>query len=309
VGTAEAAQLMAIETEADVDAPAAAGVGQRSTSSLVRTSLLRAAGNIGWILLSLVVILLLWVGFLHLYHVPKVIGRSPLDVYHYLFTQKTSTVHKLRSASGNRSVLWHNLRTTLRDAAIGYVAGFIAAMAAACIFVLWRPLEQTFMPIALVLRSVPLFAMIPLITLIFGRDIMAVAVIAGIVCFFPALVNIMFGLRSTSPSSHDLMSVYGASRFTTLRKVQIPSAVPSIFAALRINVPAAIIGALLAEWLATGKGSGAEMLEVINTFDYGELWSAVVLVTLVSIIAYSVVSTVEAAVVPRFAPDTVGKKT
>jgi len=300
---------MAVETDPDVDAPGAAGVGQRSTSSLVRTSLARAAGNVGWILLSLVVTMVLWVAFLHIYHVPKVIGRSPIDVYHYLFTQKPSAVHKLRSAAGNRSVLWHNLKTTLRDAAIGYVAGFVAAMVVACIFVLWRPLEQTFMPIALVLRSVPLFAMIPLITLIFGRDIMAVAVIAGIVCFFPALVNIMFGLRSTSRSSHDLMAVYGASRFSTLRKVQIPSAVPSIFAALRINVPAAIIGALLAEWLATGKGSGNEMLEVINTFDYGELWSAVVLVTLVSIIAYSVVSTVEAAVVPRFAPDTVEKKT
>ena len=296
---------MAIETDA---APPAA-VDERSTSSLVRASLARAAGNVGWIILSLVVTMLLWVGFLHLYHVPKVIGRSPVDVYHYLFTQKASTVHRLRSAAGNRSVLWHNLRTTLRDAAIGYVAGFVMAMAVACTFVLWRPLEQTFMPIALVLRSVPLFAMIPLITLIFGRDIMAVAVIAGIVCFFPALVNIMFGLRSASSSSHDLMAVYGASRLTTLRKVQIPSAVPSIFAALRINVPAAVIGALLAEWLATDKGSGAEMLEVINTFDYGELWSAVVLVTLVSIIAYSVVSTIEAAVVPRFAPDTVGRKT
>ena len=296
---------MAIET----DAASPGGVDERSTSSLVRTSLARAAGNVGWIILSLVVTMLLWVGFLHLYHVPKVIGRSPVDVYHYLFTQKASTVHRLRSAAGNRGVLWHNLRTTLRDAAIGYVAGFVMAMAVACTFVLWRPLEQTFMPIALVLRSVPLFAMIPLITLIFGRDIMAVAVIAGIVCFFPALVNIMFGLRSASSSSHDLMAVYGASRLTTLRKVQIPSAVPSIFAALRINVPAAVIGALLAEWLATDKGSGAEMLEVINTFDYGELWSAVVLVTLVSIIAYSVVSTIEAAVVPRFAPDTVGRKT
>jgi len=104
------------------------------------------------------------------------------------------------------------------------------------------------------------------------------------------------------------MTSYGASKLTTLRKVLVPSAVPSIFAALRINVPAAVIGALLAEWLATGKGSGNEMLEVINTFDYGELWSAVVLVTFVSIIAYSVVSAAEAGVVPRFAPDSVGRR-
>jgi ABC-type nitrate/sulfonate/bicarbonate transport system permease component len=104
------------------------------------------------------------------------------------------------------------------------------------------------------------------------------------------------------------MASYGASKLTTLRKVLIPSALPSIFASLRINVPASIIGALLAEWLATGKGSGAEMLTVVNTFDYGELWSAVVLVTLVSIVIYSVVSAVEAGVLARYAPDTAGRK-
>ena len=64
-----------------------------------------------------------------------------------------------------------------------------------------------------------------------------------------------------------------------------------------------MIGALLAEWLATGKGSGQEMLTVQNTFDYGELWSAVVLVTLVSVLIYSLVSAVEAGILTRYAPD------
>jgi ABC-type nitrate/sulfonate/bicarbonate transport system permease component len=174
--------------------------------------------------------------------------------------------------------------------------------------VLRRVVQQTFMPVALMLRAVPLVALVPLLTLIFGRDILAVTVIGGIVCFFPALVNIMHGLRSTPRSSLDLMASYGASKLTTLRKVLIPSALPSIFASLRINVPASIIGALLAEWLATGKGSGAEMLTVVNTFDYGELWSAVVLVTLVSIVIYSLVSALEAAVLGRYAPDSIGRK-
>ena len=195
----------------------------------------------------------------------------------------------------------------MRDALLGYVAGIVMAMVVASAFVLQRTVQQTFMPVALVLRSVPLVAMAPLLTLIFGRDILAVSVIGGIVCFFPALVNIMFGLRATPASSLDLMASYGASKLTSLRKVLIPSAMPSIFASLRINVPAAIIGALLAEWLATGKGSGNEMLTVVNTFDYGELWSAVVLVTLISIVLYSIVSAIEAAVLARFAPETAGR--
>lgn len=263
----------------------------------------RLARNLGSVAVSFLLILVLWEGFIKLYNAPPSIAKSPLDVWRYLTTQHADKVHAYRSAAANRAILLHNLRTTLRDAALGYVAGIVGALAIAIVFVLHRPLEQAFMPIAVVLRSVPLIAMAPMITLIFGRDILSVTVICGIVCLFPALVNIMYGLRSASRSSLDLMTSYGASRLTTLRKVLLPSAVPSIFAALRINVPAAVIGALLAEWLATGKGSGDEMLTVLNTFDYGELWSAVVLVTLVSVVAYSVVSTVEAAALVRYAPE------
>jgi ABC-type nitrate/sulfonate/bicarbonate transport system permease component len=266
----------------------------------------RLARNLGSVLVSIVVTLFLWEAFIRIYHIQPIVAKSPIDVWRYLFTQHVDKVHAFRSAAQNRKVLFHALRTTLRDAGLGYVAGIVLATVVASIFVLQRPVEQTFMPLALVLRSVPLIAMAPLITLVFGRDIAAVTVIGGIVCFFPALVNIMYGLRACPQSSLDLMESYGASKLTTLRKVLVPAAMPSIFASLRINVPAAIIGALLAEWLATGKGSGAEMLTVVNTFDYGELWAAVVLVTLVSVVLYSVVSAVEAAVLSRYAPDAAG---
>jgi ABC-type nitrate/sulfonate/bicarbonate transport system permease component len=279
-----------------------------SSSSARRAAFARLARNLGSVLVSIVVVVVLWEGFIRLYHVDHLLAKDPLDVWRYIFTQHADKVHGFHSAAQNRHILFHNLKTTVRDAALGYVAGIVMAMVVASVFVLQRSVEQTFMPVALVLRSVPLVAMAPLITLIFGRDVLAVAVIGGIVCFFPSLVNIMFGLRATSRSALDLMECYGASKLTNLRKVLVPSAMPSIFASLRINVPAAVIGALLAEWLATGKGSGNEMLTVVNTFDYGELWAAVVLVTFVSVVLYSVVSAVEAAVLARYAPDTAGRK-
>lgn len=261
----------------------------------------------GSVLISIVVTLVLWEGFIRFYNVQPIIAKDPLDVWRYLVTQHTDTVHGFRSATANRDVLIHNLLTTLRDAGLGYGAGIVLAMAVGSLFVLRREVEQTFMPLALVLRAVPLVAMAPLITLIFGHGAVSAAVIGGIVCFFPALVNVVFGLRAAPASAVDLMRALGGSSVQTLRKVQIPAAMPSIFAALRINVPASIVGALLAEWLATGHGSGAEMLTVVNTFDYGELWSAVVLVTLVSIIGYSVISALEGVVLARFAPGTGGR--
>jgi ABC-type nitrate/sulfonate/bicarbonate transport system permease component len=289
-------------------AMATSAPAESGPSAARSVALARLAANLGSVLVSILVTLALWVGFIRIYHIQPIIAKSPVDVWRYIFTQHLDKVHGLRSAAQNRTVLLHELKTTLRDAALGYVAGIVLAMAVSCIFVLQRSVEQTFMPLALVLRSVPLIAMAPLITLVFGRDILAVCVIGGIVCFFPALVNIMYGLRATPRSSLDLMASYGASKVTTLRKVLIPAAMPSIFASLRINVPACIIGALLAEWLATGRGSGNEMLTVVNTFDYGELWAAVVLVTLVSVVLYSVVSALEAAVLARYAPDTAGRQ-
>jgi ABC-type nitrate/sulfonate/bicarbonate transport system permease component len=277
-------------------------------SAVRRAALARLGSFLGWMLVSFVVIVVIWEGFIKLYHMPPIIAKSPLDVFRYVFTAHTDKVHGFRSAAGNRKILFHNLRTTMRDAALGYVAGFVLAIGVAAVFVLQGMVEQAFMPVALMLRTVPLIALTPLITFLFGRDVLAISVIGGIVCFFPALINMMVGLRSAPRSSLDLMESYGASKITTLRKVLIPSAMPSIFAALRINVPAAIIGALLAEWLATGKGLGDEMLTVVNTFDYGELWSAVALITLVSMILYSIVAALEAGVLTRYAPDTVGRR-
>ncbi|NUR84765.1 MAG: ABC transporter permease subunit, partial [Nonomuraea sp.] len=108
------------------------------------------------------------------------------------------------------------------------------------------------------------------------------------------------GLRSASPQATDLVLAYGGSRGTVLRKVAVPTALPSVFAAARISVPASIIGALIAEWLATGKGIGADILRSIGGFRYDQVWADIVAVTAVSLIGYALVGIVEALVLSRF---------
>jgi ABC-type nitrate/sulfonate/bicarbonate transport system permease component len=159
------------------------------------------------------------------------------------------------------------------------------------------------MPIALLLRSVPLVAMTPIILLIFKRGSAGVAVIGGIVVFFPALVNIAYGLRSASQTSTDVVLAYGGNRWTVIRKVAIPTALPAIFASARISVPGALIGALVAEWLATGKGIGGGILNAIGAFDYGQVWADIVVLTGVSLLLYTVVGVIETAVLTAYGPD------
>jgi ABC-type nitrate/sulfonate/bicarbonate transport system permease component len=154
----------------------------------------------------------------------------------------------------------------------------------------------------MIIRSVPLVAMTPLVTLVFGRALLATTVICGIVVFFPALVIIVLALRSASPWAADLVRAYGGSTGTIMRTVMIPSALPSFFTAARMSAPAAIVGALLAEWLATGKGIGYRMLLDVTTFDSDDLWASVVVVTLASLLIYSLISVLEGFVLARFGP-------
>jgi ABC-type nitrate/sulfonate/bicarbonate transport system permease component len=264
---------------------------QKRTSGIV-LFLSSTARTVVPVVLGTVVVILLWMLFLKVFNVLPAVGKGPDDVWRYMVTAPTSPAH--------RTVIFDALKITLGDAVIGYVAGLLAATAVALAFVLSRGFETAVMPVAMLLRSVPLVAMTPVIILIFGRGKPAIAVICGIVVFFPALVNITFGIRSAPPQAMDLVAAYGGSPWTAVRKVALPMALPAFFASARISVPGSLIGALLAEWLATGKGIGSLLQRAAGGFRYTELWSAVVVVTAASIILYTLVGVLESLVLARF---------
>jgi ABC-type nitrate/sulfonate/bicarbonate transport system permease component len=268
---------------------AGAGVAAAAKSAGVR-----AARLIGSSLAALIAIGLLWTLFLHVFGVSPLVGKNPEAVANYLFTGPAASAH--------RSSMLKDLWTTLTDAGLGFVIGLGAGIVVGALFVLYRPLEQSLMPIAMIVRSVPLVAMTPLIVLVFGRGLGGVTVIVAIVVFFPSLVNMVFGLRSAPKQSADLVRAYGGGPWTTLLKVSLPSALPAFFAAARISVPGALIGGTLAEWLATGKGLGYRMEHDISTFVYADLWASVVLLTVTSLVLYAAVGVVESAVLARYGP-------
>ena len=142
--------------------------------------------------------------------------------------------------------------------------------------------------------------MTPLIVLLFGRGAVAVAVSGALIVFFPTLVNMVLGLRSAPRWSADLVRVHGGGSLAVLRKVGLPSALPALFTSMRLSAPAALVGALLAEWLATGNGIGYRMQRDITAFRAAALWSALVLVTLCSLVLYTILTVAETAVSRRY---------
>ncbi|HCX84531.1 MAG TPA: ABC transporter permease [Micrococcales bacterium] len=254
--------------------------------SAARRALLRAIGrSLLTFLGTLVTVVVIWWGAIVLLDLSSYVAKSPLDVVQFLFTEP--------DAAENRAVVMDALGITLNHAFIGFVTGLVAAVVGAVLFVLFRPVEQTLMPVAMLLRSVPLIAMAPVIIMIFGRGVATVAVIGGIVVVFPALVNVVAGLKAAPPALHDVVEVYGGSSWAMVRKVSIPAAMPSLFASIRISVPGAITGALLAEWLATGDGLGGTINRAASQVQFDLLWAGVVVVTLAALALYALAQVVE----------------
>jgi ABC-type nitrate/sulfonate/bicarbonate transport system permease component len=144
-----------------------------------------------------------------------------------------------------------------------------------------------------------LAAVAPLIGAIFGRGIIAAIIVCTMISFFPTFVLMVGGLNSATAGSIALIRSYGGGRWKTMRKVRIPSSVSSLFASLKIATPAALTGALVAEWTVTGNGLGAVIIVAANESLFGLIWSSVVIVAVLSTLLYSLAGLLERLIAAR----------
>jgi len=257
-------------------------------------TVLRSLGNAA---ITLIVLLLLWQAVVSLTGISPYIAKGPVDVWQFLFTDE--------DAAANRAQMAPLLAQTLADSALGFVVGMVVAIVLAILFSLSRSVEAGVMPLVLLLRTIPLVAIAPVIILITGRGTTAsVAVIGTIVVLFPALANVLFGLNRASQQSLDVVHVFGGNRLMTMRKVNMPGALPSVFAAARVSVPGAVTGALLAEWLSTGTGIGGSILKFNAQAQFTQLWTSIALITIITLVLYNLVQIAENIVLARMAMTT-----
>ncbi len=282
-----------------VQLPAAVSVlpDARSSTGALSAVIRRVGVTLGRAVIALTLVLALWQVLVWSWGEELVFStRGPLDVWRFWIDSANATI---------RADIISNLWITLGHAGLGLLAGTVGALLISFLFSLFKPLEQSLMPVAMVMRSVPLVAMAPLISLVFGRDILTVAIVGAIVTFFPTLVNVNMGLRMAPQQSVDLIKAYGGGRLYTLFRIQFPFALPALFAALRATAPLAITGAMLAEFFLVGNGLGHSINVARNEFDYTSMWAQAAIATLAAVLIYAISVGIEGSVLARFAPDRV----
>ncbi|TFD74696.1 ABC transporter permease subunit [Cryobacterium psychrophilum] len=186
---------------------------------------------------------------------------------------------------------WSHITMTLSEAAIGSLWGNGLALLLAGVVLVVPRIEKIALQIAVITYCVPIVAIGPIAYIVIGPprgDPSGTAVfLAALSVFFTTVVGSLVGLKTADQSSLDVVRVYGGSRFTQLRKVRLIAGLPSVLNALQIAAPAALLGAILGEYLGGAeRGLGVAMLAAGSAANVERVWSLALVAGLLAGIGY-----------------------
>jgi NitT/TauT family transport system permease protein len=230
-------------------------------------------------LLAVAIVLVTWEAWIRLRAVPEYLVPAPSAVARALIENPS------RYAEGG----WTSLTEALGGLGVGAGAAFLLAVVMAHS----RPLERALYPLALLVKVTPVVAVAPLFIIWFGFGAWPKILIAALITFFPMLVNAVTGLRSVDPAAHDFMRTLNATPAQLFWRLRLPASLPYVLAALRISVPLALIGAVVAEWMAGDGGIGQIVLIANADFDTPALFAAVIVLALLAVALTGAISLLE----------------
>lgn len=186
---------------------------------------------------------------------------------------------------------WPNMLTTLREAGAGWLYGNTIAIALAVLFVQIPVAERALLKLALASYCLPVIAIGPILAVFYSGDTPKV-ILAALSVIFTTLVSTLVGLRQVDRASLDLIRAYGGGRWAQLWKVRLRSSLPSMFAGLRIAAPAAMLGAIVGEYLGAESGLGVAMINSQQSLAVERTWGIALVATALSGLAYGLTAVV-----------------
>lgn len=237
-----------------------------------------------------IAMLILWQLTVTLLDIPPYLVPGPLLV--------------LQTLVQDADLLTRSLLFTLRITALALLLSVALGVAVAFLFAQSRIIEASLFPYAVLLQVTPVVAIAPLI-IIWTHDITAALVIcATIVAIFPIISNTTLGLRSVDPGLLELFRLYRATRWQTLLRLRVPTALPWFFAGLRVSGGLALIGAVVAEFVAGTGGSASglayQILMAGLQLNIPRLFAALFLITLAGIAIFATTSLLSRLVLRRW---------
>ncbi len=234
------------------------------------------------------------------------IGQAVLIVFSFFSLWELAVrllktpVYILPAPSHILLILFRNLQyfgsassITLGEALLGLCLGLIGGFTLAAILTLFPGLEDGVMTLAILVKSTPLVAIAPLLTLWLGFGPTPKIIITGLMTFFPVLVNMLSGFQKTDPALMDVFRAWHASSWEIFIYLRLRSAFPFLFAALKISAPLALIGAVVAEWTGASGGLGRVMWLAYANLNLPFLFAAIFILSISGMLWYQLILILE----------------
>jgi NitT/TauT family transport system permease protein len=180
-------------------------------------------------------------------------------------------------------MIWPHFWATLIEVLSGFVFGGIAGLVIGAMISLIPIFERLVYPYLVALQTLPKVAIAPLFIIWFGYGLTSKIVITALVCFFPVLVSVIAGFHSTDKDQLEMMKAFGATKWQTLMRLRIPSALVLIFAGLEIAAVLAVIGAIVGEFVGAQVGLGYLVVTLNFSLDVPGVFAVLVVLSAIGL--------------------------
>jgi NitT/TauT family transport system permease protein len=229
-------------------------------------------------LLLVAAVLGIWEIGVRYFEVPQFILPPPTTVFMGLWRGLQSGIYVTHTA------------VTLAETLLGFAAGTILALTLGTAVALSRRVEYFLYPFIVMFQAMPKVALAPLIVVWFGLGLNSKVILAMLVAFFPLMVNTIVGLRSADEDRVNLLRSLAASRAQIFWMLQLPNALPFIFAGLEVAMIFALIGAIIAEIVGAEKGLGMLIQSMNFNMDVGGQFGVLLILSVIGLILNGIIT-------------------
>ena len=196
-----------------------------------------------------------------------------------------------------RNIAFHTAVTT-SEILIGFLLAIVVSIPLAALLAQFRGLERALYPVLVASQTVPKVAIAPLLVVWFGFGLAPKILIAFLVCFFPIVIDAMIGFRSTPKEVLWLARSMGTSRWRTFLHFQVPTALPNIFAGVKVASTLAVVGAVVGEFVAADRGLGYQLIVANGTMDISLSFAVLVTLSVLGIVLFAAIDLCERLALP-----------
>jgi len=229
--------------------------------------------------LAMAFFLVVWELVCVVFDLPEILLPRPTKVF-AVFVQRIDIL---------LAFCWDTLWTTVLGFAIAIVGGLILGVLIGASPIVYAGLY----PLLIAFNAVPKVAIVPILMIWVGVGALPAVITAGVISFFPIVVNVATGLATIEPEMIDVLKSLGASRLEIMRKVGIPRAMPYLFASLKVAITLAFIGSVISETVGGNRGIGFLMLSAGARNDAPTTFAGLFAIAIMGVAMYAICALVE----------------